>query len=78
MILTKPGANSKPALRVQNDFAVGTISPNGEAVLLVPGMLLPISMVLFTVAWFTQRGFIQIGRRRPTPRLTNGVRKKDG
>jgi Mg2+ and Co2+ transporter CorA len=42
------------------------------------GMLLPISMMLLTLAWFTQRGFIQIGRRRPAPPPENDARKTDG
>ena len=42
------------------------------------GMLLPISMVLLTVAWFIRRGFIQIGRRWLTPSPRSGTRKKDG
>jgi Mg2+ and Co2+ transporter CorA len=50
---------------------------DSEAAFLVLGTLLPISMVLFTVAWFIQRGFIQIGRHRPAP-PGNGTQKKDG
>ena len=42
------------------------------------GMLLPISMVLLTVAWFIRRGFIQIGRRWLTPSPRSGTRKTDG
>ena len=51
---------------------------DGEAAFFVLGMLLPISMVLLTVAWFIQRGFIQIGRRRLAPPPRNGIGKKDG
>jgi len=51
---------------------------DSEAAFLFLGMLLPISMVLLTVAWFIQRGFIQIGRRWLTPPPRNGTRKKDG
>jgi Mg2+ and Co2+ transporter CorA len=50
---------------------------DSEAAFLVLGTLLPISMVLFTVAWFIQRGFIQIGRHRPAPPGI-GTQKKDG
>jgi Mg2+ and Co2+ transporter CorA len=48
-----------------------------EAAFLVLGMLLPFAMVLFTVAWLIQRGFIQLGRSRPAPPPTNGARKRD-
>jgi Mg2+ and Co2+ transporter CorA len=44
---------------------------DSEAAFFALGMLLPISMVLLTAAWFIQRRFIQIGRRRPTPPPTN-------
>ena len=50
---------------------------DSKAAFFALGMLLPIAMVLLTVAWFIQRGFIQIGRRRLAP-PRDGARKKDG
>jgi hypothetical protein len=50
---------------------------DGKAAFFTLGMLLPISMVLLTVAWFIQRRFIQIGRRRPAPPPGNGARQRD-
>lgn len=50
---------------------------DGEAAFFALGMLLPISMVLLTLAWFIQRGFIQIGRRRPASPSESGAPKKD-
>jgi Mg2+ and Co2+ transporter CorA len=47
------------------------IALDSKAVFLALGMLLPISMVLLTAAWFIQRRFIRIGCRRLTPPTTN-------
>jgi len=47
---------------------------DSKAAFFALGMLLPIAMVLLTVAWFIQRGFIRIGRRRLAP-PRDGTRK---